>query len=117
MGVIVQPQLKQEPGHRYDADKSRVELIHPTFILALGEHYAVGAKKYADRNWEKGMSWSRCIASALRHLLKFAMGQEYEIEVIEGKEYKMSHIIAVAWNCAALHYYMEHHRDKDDRVN
>lgn len=90
----------EEPALRFDADKSRVDLIDPAFILALGDHYAAGAKKYAERNWEKGMSFSRCYASAQRHMLAFWAGEELDAET------GSPHVIAAAWNMAALHHYM-----------
>ena len=102
-------QTKSEPALRYDAKKSRVDLIDPNFILALGEHYRLGAEKYADRNWEKGMSWSRCYGSALRHMAAFMAGEDNDPET------GSPHVIAAAWNMAALYYYMTNHRDKDDR--
>lgn len=85
---------------RYDDGKSRVDLIDPNFILALGDHYQRGAKKYAERNWEKGMLFSRCYASAQRHLLAFWSGEDTDAET------GTLHVVAVAWNMAAIHHYM-----------
>lgn len=102
---------KDEPALRFDADKSRVDLIPPEFIEALGRHYGAGAKKYAERNWEKGMSWSRCYASAQRHMLAFWRGEEID------EETGTPHTIAAAWNMAALHWYGLYGRGTDDRVN
>lgn len=59
-------------GVKFDGDKSRVELIAPEAMLALGDVLAFGAKKYADRNWELGMSWSRVYGAALRHMFYWA---------------------------------------------
>lgn len=92
--------LKDEPALRYDAYKSRLDLIDPGFLLRLGDHYEVGAKKYAERNWQKGMSFSRCYASAMRHMLAFWSGEDFDAET------GSSHVIAAAWNMAAIDYYM-----------
>lgn len=92
--------LKDEPALRYDADKSRIDLIDPGFILRLGQHYGVGAKKYAERNWQKGMSFSRCYASAQRHMLAFWGGEDHD------EETGSRHVIAAAWNMAAIDYYL-----------
>ena len=105
------PQRASEPGLRFDAGKSRIDLIPPEFIEALGLHYGAGAKKYADRNWEKGMSWSRCYASAQRHMLAFWRGEEID------EETGTPHVIAAAWNMAALHWYGVHSAGKDDRAH
>lgn len=93
---------RKAPGEalRYDDGKSRVDLIDPNFILALGDHYQRGAKKYAERNWEKGMLFSRCYASAQRHLLAFWAGEDTDAET------GTLHVVAVAWNMAAIHHYM-----------
>ncbi len=100
-------QRKEEPAKRFDAGKSRVDLINPDFILALGEHMAFGAEKYGERNWEKGMSHSRVIGSALRHLLALQRG---EVTDDEGR----LHTIAVAWNAMALYVYQKYGIGTDD---
>jgi hypothetical protein len=102
-------QSKSEPALRYDGNKSRVDLIPPEFILALGHHFGVGAKKYAERNWEKGMSWSRCYASAMRHMLAFWNGEANDPET------GSPHVICAAWNMCALHWYEAHGVGLDDR--
>lgn len=93
-------QRVNEPALRYDGGKSRIDLIDPEFIVNLGRHYAVGANKYAARNWEKGMSYSRCYASAQRHMLAFWSGEDVD------EETGSRHVIAAAWNMAAIDHYM-----------
>lgn len=51
-----------------DADKVRLELVPPELLLAVGAVLTFGAKKYDDRNWEKGMSWGRVFGASMRHL-------------------------------------------------
>lgn len=73
--------------------KGRYDLISPVFLLDLIREGAEpspgslkrlaivmenGAKKYAPRNWEKGMPISRCWDSAFRHLQQFFMVEEDE---------------------------------------
>lgn len=55
-------------GYKADESKTRLELIPPEFIFAVGSVLTFGASKYADRNWEKGMKWSRPFGAAMRHL-------------------------------------------------
>ena len=51
---------------RDDNGKAPIHLIPPDVILRLARVYQYGAKKYAPRNWEKGMDWSRMYDSAMR---------------------------------------------------
>ena len=67
-------------GLRFDKGKLRMDLIPPEAMRGLAEVLTVGAEKYAARNWELGMDWSRCIASLKRHLLKWEEGEVYDDE-------------------------------------
>lgn len=71
---MTKPELTQ--GHKDDADKARLDLIAPEFLFAIAQVLAFGAKKYADRNWEKGMHWSRPFSAAQRHLWAWWGGKE-----------------------------------------
>lgn len=46
--------------------------------LEVSIHFEEGARKYAERNWEKGIPISRYVDSGLRHFLKFVRGDEDE---------------------------------------
>jgi Domain of unknown function (DUF5664) len=48
----------KDPWHLYPWDAAKC------VVLVLG----FGAKKYAPRNWEKGMDWSRCYRAAIGHM-------------------------------------------------
>lgn len=50
----------------------------PTMLLEVAIHFEEGAKKYGERNWQKGIPVSRYIDSAVRHYLKFLRGDEDE---------------------------------------
>lgn len=39
-----------------------------------------GANKYAARNWERGMAWSRPFAALMRHMGAWWMGQDKDPE-------------------------------------
>ena len=71
--------------------KGRFELIPAHALTRLAQHFETGAKKYGDRNWEKGQPLSRYLDSAMRHLVKYLGGGRSE-----------DHIIACAWNCFAF---------------
>lgn len=76
--------------------KGRYDLISPFGIDRIAKWYELGAKKYADRNWEKGMPFSRYVNSAKRHLNKFVMGLEDE-----------DHLAAACWNIMAIMHHQE----------
>jgi len=79
--------------------KGRFDLIPPYALKRLAKHYENGAKKYGDRNWEKGQNLSRYLDSAIRHAYAFLGGSCVE-----------DHLAAVAWNALA---YIE----TEDRIN
>lgn len=76
--------------------KGRYDLISPFGIDRIAKWYELGAKKYADRNWEKGMPFSRYVDSAKRHLNKYVMGMEDE-----------DHLAAACWNIIAIMHHQE----------
>lgn len=94
---------------RYDEGKPRYDLLPADGLEALVEVYTKGAIKYAPRNWEKGMSWSRCFGSLMRHSWKFWRG-----EIID-QETGCHHMAMAAWNCIALFVYDKRQIGTDDR--
>lgn len=54
------------------------ELKLTTAILEVSKHYEAGSKKYAERNWEKGIPLHCYIDSGVRHYLKFLRGDDDE---------------------------------------
>lgn len=46
----------------------------------LARVLAAGARKYGERNWERGLHYSRCYAAALRHTFKFLRGETIDSE-------------------------------------
>lgn len=71
--------------------KPRYDLITPIALYRLAMHYANGAKKYGDRNWEKGQPLSRYIESLERHLQKAKVGLVDE-----------DHWSAIIWNAMSF---------------
>ena len=49
-----------------------------TLFLEVAKHYEEGAKKYAERNWEKGINLHCYIDSGVRHYLKWLRGDTDE---------------------------------------
>lgn len=83
--------------------KGRPDLITPFALTRLAKHYENGAKKYSDRNYEKGMNYSRYTASMFRHLIAWMKGEEEE-----------DHLAALAWNAFSIMHHQELKQDHLD---
>lgn len=83
--------------------KGRCDLLPACALLRLAKHYEAGARKYEDRNWEKGIPISVMVDSAMRHLLKYMDGQTDE-----------DHLAAVAWNILGAMWMEEKRPDLQD---
>lgn len=83
---------KFETGSQRDIrdGKGRFDLLPPEALFALAKHFEQGARKYEDRNWEKGQDLGTYCDSGLRHLVSFMAGQVDE-----------DHLVAAAWNLVA----------------
>lgn len=77
-------------------DKPRMGLISPFALRRLGEWLRLGAKKYAPRNWEKGMPFSRVVDSLERHVQAYKAGDCGE-----------DHLAAIMCNAMFLAHYEE----------
>jgi hypothetical protein len=102
-------QRKEEAGSKFDNNKARFDLIPPRPLWELAVLYAKGAVKYDDRNWEKGISFSRLIAAAFRHFYKWILGENYDDEL------HIHHLVMVIWYMIALYEMELQHPEKDDR--
>lgn len=71
--------------------KGRCDLLPACVLLRLARHYENGARKYGDRNWQKGIPCHSFADSAMRHMLKYLDGQTDE-----------DHLIAAIWNLCGL---------------
>jgi hypothetical protein len=60
-------------GRKDDGEKPPLHLIPPEFLYAIAEILAFGARKYAPRNWEKGINYSRVYRAAVGHLFDWFM--------------------------------------------
>jgi len=86
-------------GLRFNEEKNLLELVPPEWVWGLGDVTTQGSKKYAQRNWERGMKWSIMVGCSLRHLFKFLAGERYDPET------GCHHLAMVAWNVLALMSY------------
>lgn len=101
--------MSDSSGRKDDAGKLRYDLIPPYALEALTYVYTIGAKKYDDHNWLKGMKWSRVTAALMRHLEAWRAGE------INDKEDGQHHLASVAWCAFALMVYEKEQLGEDDR--
>lgn len=96
-------------GIKHDTGKLRYDLIPADALEELAKVYTMGAKKYGDRNWEKGMDWSRLFGAMLRHSWSWFRGEKFDQQ--DGQH----HLSSVAWCALALMSYEMRKVGKDDR--
>ena len=89
--------------------EARFDLIPAAPLHALATLYGRGAKKYEDRNWEKGFNWSWSLAALKRHLNLFEGGEDFDLET------GVLHLINVAWHAFALAEFYCRETGTDDR--
>lgn len=101
--------MKKEEGLRFNTGKTRHDLV-PSYAQ---EQYArvltKGAEKYGDHNWQKGMAWSKVIASLERHLQAIKRGEDFDSETF------LLHSAHVMCNAAFLTEYYKIYPEGDDR--
>jgi hypothetical protein len=87
-----------ETGAQRDSNKSkcRPDLLSPFAAERKGWICKHGADHYGDRNWEKGMPFSRVMQSIERHLMAYKQGQIDE-----------DHLAQLGWNVDALLHFEE----------
>ncbi len=92
---------------------ARFDLIPPDALNAIAEVFGRGARKYADRNWEKGYAWGLSIAALERHLNAWKRGKSLDNEG-EGAT-GAHHLAQVAWHAMVLYTFERFSLGTDDR--
>ena len=65
---------------KYDGGKLRMDLVPTEAITALAEVLTIGAQKYGERSWERGMEWGRVYAALQRHLTAWWAGEDTDLD-------------------------------------
>jgi hypothetical protein len=109
---IVSTFITKDSGKREDFDsgakrdtqegKPRYDLVPPLALKRVAELYARGAVKYGAHNWSKGIQYSRCFASLLRHAYQWAVGEKDE-----------DHLAAVVFNSLCIMHFESAGRDAE----
>lgn len=94
---------------KFDFGKLRY-CLEPTYSReCLVRVFTVGAFKYEDWNWLKGMSWTRIIEAMERHLAEFKKGIPLDPETA------LRQLGQIAWGCYVLLEYERLGIGTDDR--
>ena len=96
-------------GRKDDADKLRFDLLPVRPMQELARVYTIGATKYSDRNWERGLKWGRVYAALQRHANAWWGGERFD--TVDGQD----HLASVAWCAMALLEYERTRPEFDDR--
>lgn len=96
-------------GLRFNEGKLRYDLVHPKALEDMVKVLTFGAEKYKSRNWERGMDWTKVIASLKRHIAAWEQGEDYD------KETGLFHMAHAASNVHFLNAYYYLYPQGDDR--
>lgn len=99
----------EDKGLRFNEGKTRHDLVPQFAQQQYAKVLTKGAEKYAERNWERGMRWSKVTASLKRHVEAFETGEDYD------KETGLLHMAHVMCNAGFLTEYYKIYPQGDDR--
>jgi hypothetical protein len=103
-------ELKNDAGNKFDGNKNRLDLLSIQAMNGIAEVLTFGCKKYGDRNWEKGLSFSRVFGALLRHLFAWWIGKNNDDET------GLNHLDHAACCLMFLQHFTKTKTGNDDRV-
>lgn len=68
------------PGVKHDQEKPDMSLLSSIAMVKIAQVMTYGKKKYSAHNWRGGLSYSRLLAAALRHLFAYLGGEDKDPE-------------------------------------
>jgi len=90
-----------ERGMHFDEGKLPLDLYPIEAMVGITKVLQLGTKKYARRNWELGIDFSKIYASTMRHLTSWFMGEDVD------PESGFNHLHHAACDIAFLQTYVE----------
>ena len=96
-------------GYKADHGKAPYHLIAPEALHGMAMVLDYGQHKYAARNWEMGMAWSRPFAALMRHMWAWWRGERID------PESGMPHLWHAIFGIMALIAFEERQIGTDDR--
>ena len=110
--------MKQPVAKRFNEGKARLDLVEPSFELALGKVLGFGAEKYGEFNWRNSCNTADheafvrgCIASLKRHTNKLQSGEFID------DESGVAHAAHIAANAMFIQYYGENYEPRKSVID
>lgn len=104
------PKRRLTEGTKFDAGKPTTALLPSKPLLEIAKVLDYGARKYAPHNWRKGISYTRVLSAAQRHMWAWNDGETVD------KETNLNHIAHAACNLLfLLEYQLSGKVEFDDR--
>ena len=100
--------MESNEGIKHDNEKLPWALLPFDALEEVVRALQHGAAEYGDRNWEKGMNWSRLLSATFRHLVAFATGK------ITDPETGLYHLAQAICNLLFLLAYVKRGVGTDD---
>jgi dATP/dGTP diphosphohydrolase len=101
-----------EHATKFDSGKPRMSLLSQRFLREMGHVARHGEAKYQANNWRNGLSVSRCLDAAIRHLGAAAEGADIDPETGDDR---LNQLAQAAINCMFAWEMIADHPELDDR--
>lgn len=89
---------------------ARFDLIPPEAAWYESLVYGMGARKYAERNWEMGYEWGKTISALERHIQLFKAGEDLD------PESGLPHMAHARWHTGVIIAFQARNVGVDDRT-
>lgn len=93
---VPEPMVEFKSGAKRSEKALRYDLIPPRALRRLAERYTMGAEKYGDENWKKGLLDPEYVKQFEAHLIEHWVRWK-----LDGCK-KDDNLAAMAWGCFAL---------------
>lgn len=103
------PELKMNKGVKHDNAKPPMAYIPLAALQAEAEAFGFGANKYESWNYKHGLSVTRTLSAAVRHIFQFLSGEDKDVES------KVHHLGCARANIAMCLDTLTNHPELDDR--
>lgn len=101
--------IDETTGGRKAQKVERYDLLPFEGLDEIARVYGRGAEKYEPNNWRKGYRYSLSYGALLRHVSRWAQGEDRD------QETGLHHLAHAAWHCLTLITFQARGLGSDDR--